>query len=172
MYFCNGITQRSYRNLFCNECLTKILLAIMSNEKAVNKNEKAMPEKIEGQRDVFISYKRKNASFATRLYDEIEKHGISVWVDLNKQYKEVGEEYQEKTLRVIIQARSQRPNNSRSNLFMILKSAKNLYVAMEQIISTLREFFNSLLSPYTKHNSYCYAVNGPVGCISIRKRLI
>ena len=66
----------------------------------------------------------------------------------------------ENILRNIIQAESQRPNNSRSNLFKILKSAKNLYVAMKQIISTLREFSNSLSPPYTKHNSHCYAVNG------------
>lgn len=66
----------------------------------------------------------------------------------------------EKILRNIIQAESQRPNNSRSNLFKILKSAKNLYVAMKQIISTLREFSFCLLSPYIKHDSHCYAVNG------------
>ena len=36
----------------------------------------------------------------------------------------------ENILRNIIQAESQRPNNSRSNLFKILKSAKNLYVSM------------------------------------------
>ena len=37
----------------------------------------------------------------------------------------------EKILRNIIQAESQRPNNARSNLFKILKMAKNLYVAMD-----------------------------------------
>ena len=37
----------------------------------------------------------------------------------------------EKILRNIIQAESQRPNNSRSNLFKILRSAQNLYVAMD-----------------------------------------
>ena len=37
----------------------------------------------------------------------------------------------ENILRNVIQAESQRPNNSRSNLFKILRSAKNLYVAME-----------------------------------------
>jgi len=37
----------------------------------------------------------------------------------------------EKILRNIIQAESQRPNNARSNLFKILKSAQNLYVAMD-----------------------------------------
>lgn len=46
--------------------------------------------------------------------------------------------------------------------------------SMEQIISTLREFSNSLSSPYTKHNSYYYAVNGEwmEKCIAIRNRLI
>ena len=46
--------------------------------------------------------------------------------------------------------------------------------SMEQIISTLREFSNSLSSPYTKHDSYYYAVNGEwmEKCISIRNRLI
>ena len=46
--------------------------------------------------------------------------------------------------------------------------------SMEQIISTLREFSNSLSSPYTKHDSYYYAVNGQwmEKCISIRNRLI
>lgn len=37
----------------------------------------------------------------------------------------------EKILKNIIHAESQRPNHSRSNLFKILKSAKNLYVAMD-----------------------------------------
>jgi hypothetical protein len=46
--------------------------------------------------------------------------------------------------------------------------------SMEQITSTLREFSNSLSSPYTKHSSYYYAVNGEwmEKCISIRNRLI
>lgn len=132
----------------------------------------------------------------------------------------------ESILRNIIQTESQRPNNSRSNLFKVLKSAKNLYVAMdvpdfawikqlkdhfglvafnktvgtadqtitpqvlftedslnrhssaplrsmEQIISTLREFSNSLSSPSTKHSSYDYAVNGQwmEKCMCIRNRL-
>jgi len=133
----------------------------------------------------------------------------------------------EKILMSIIQAESQRPSNSRSNLFKILKSAKNLYVAMDapdlawikqlkdnyglvafnkavgtadqtitpqvmftedslnshstaplksmqQITSTLRKFSNSLSSPYTKHDSYYFAVNGEwmEKCLSIRNRLI
>lgn len=45
---------------------------------------------------------------------------------------------------------------------------------MQQIISTLHKFSNSLSSPYTNHNSYYYAVNGEwmEKCISIRNRLI
>lgn len=46
--------------------------------------------------------------------------------------------------------------------------------SMEQIISTLRDFSNSLSSPYYKHDSYYYAVNGQwmEKCICIRNRLI
>ena len=46
--------------------------------------------------------------------------------------------------------------------------------SMQQIVYTLREFSNSLSSPYTKHDSYYYAVNGEwmEKCISIRNRLI
>ena len=45
---------------------------------------------------------------------------------------------------------------------------------MRQVVSALREFSNSLSSPYTKHDSYYYAVNGEwmEKCISIRNRLI
>lgn len=73
----------------------------MSSEKTLNKEEQAMPEKIEGKRDVFISYKRENAPFVTRLYDELERHDISSWVDLSKLHKEAGEEYQEKIRKAI-----------------------------------------------------------------------
>ena len=66
-----------------------------------NKKVQAMPEKIEGQRDVFISYKRENALFVTRLYEELERHNISAWVDLSKLHKEAGEEYQEKIRKAI-----------------------------------------------------------------------
>lgn len=46
--------------------------------------------------------------------------------------------------------------------------------SMEQIVSTLRDFSNSLSSPRTNHDSYYYAVNGQwmEKCISIRNRLI
>ena len=73
----------------------------MSNEQTLKKEVQAMPEKIEGKRDVFISYKRENAPFVTRLYEELDRHGISAWVDLSKLYKEAGEEYQEKIRKAI-----------------------------------------------------------------------
>lgn len=73
----------------------------MSNNKTIINKEQAMPKKIEGKRDVFISYKRENAPFVTRLYDELERHNISAWVDLSKLHKEVGEEYQEKIRKAI-----------------------------------------------------------------------
>jgi len=73
----------------------------MSNEQILKKEVQAMPEKIEGQRDVFISYKRENAPFVTRLYEEFERHDISAWVDLSKLPKEPGEEYQDKIRKAI-----------------------------------------------------------------------
>ena len=56
---------------------------------------------IEETKDVFISYKQENAPFVFRLYDELERHGISAWVDLDKLYIKVGEEYQEKIHKAI-----------------------------------------------------------------------
>ena len=58
-------------------------------------------DNIDGKRDVFISYKRENALFVTRLYEELDRHDISAWVDLSKLHKEVGEEYQEKIRKAI-----------------------------------------------------------------------
>lgn len=59
----------------------------MNDGKTKKQIEQAMPEKIEGHRDVFISYKRENAPFVTRLYAELERHNISAWVDLSKLVK-------------------------------------------------------------------------------------
>lgn len=73
----------------------------MGKEKLINTEHLTMPKKIDGQRDVFISYKRENAPFVTRLYDELERHNISAWVDLSKLHKEAGEEYQEKIRKAI-----------------------------------------------------------------------
>lgn len=68
----------------------------MNDEKTKKQIEQAMPEKIEGHRDVFISYKRENAPFVTRLYAELERHNITAWVDLSKLPKEAGQEYKDK----------------------------------------------------------------------------
>ena len=73
----------------------------MDNHKSLSRKDEALPKIIKGQRDVFISYKRENASFVTRLYAELERHGISAWVDLSKLHKEAGEEYQEKIRKAI-----------------------------------------------------------------------
>lgn len=73
----------------------------MNNEKAKKNIDEPLPKQIEGTRDVFISYKRENAPFVMRLYEELDKHGISAWVDLSKLPKEPGEEYQEKIHKAI-----------------------------------------------------------------------
>ena len=46
--------------------------------------------------------------------------------------------------------------------------------SMQQIVTALRKFSNTLSSPYTNHNSYSYAVDGQwmEKCITIRNRLI
>ena len=89
----------------------------MSNDIVIDKQEQAMPVKIMGKRDVFISYKRENAEFVTRLYEELERHNISVWVDLSKLHKEVGEEYTERIHHGI--------NSSKLFLFIYTKEIEN-----------------------------------------------
>jgi len=59
-------------------------------KRVIIDQEKSLPKKTEGKRDVFISYKRENAPFVTRLYEELERHDISVWVDLSKLHKGMG----------------------------------------------------------------------------------
>ena len=73
----------------------------MNNEEYKTIIGEPLPEHIEGKRDVFISYKRENAAFVTRLYEELDRHGISAWVDVSKLHKEAGEEYQEKIRKAI-----------------------------------------------------------------------
>lgn len=73
----------------------------MNNEETKMIIVEPLPDQIEGKRDVFISYKRENAAFVTRLYEELDRHGISAWVDLSKLHKEAGEEYQEKIRKAI-----------------------------------------------------------------------
>ena len=44
-------------------------------------NEKVVLPVIEGTKDVFISYKRENAQYVSRLCDEFESHDIKTWFD-------------------------------------------------------------------------------------------
>ena len=69
--------------------------------KVINNQEYPLIDSIDGKRDVFISYKRENAPFVMRLYEELESHNISAWVDLSKLHKEVGEDYREKIRKAI-----------------------------------------------------------------------
>lgn len=48
---------------------------------------------IEGCKDVFISYKRENAEFVSRLFAELKEHDIDAWFDLNELHRDVGKEY-------------------------------------------------------------------------------
>lgn len=54
-----------------------------------------VPEMI-GNKDVFISYKRENAPFVVRLYNELERHNIKSWLDLDRLHHNVGDKYEEK----------------------------------------------------------------------------
>lgn len=48
---------------------------------------------INGKKDVFISYKRENAPFVSRVANELDTHFINAWFDLNELHEDVGEEY-------------------------------------------------------------------------------
>ena len=51
---------------------------------------------IEGSKDVFISYKRKNADYIARLFEELKEHNIQAWFDLNELHQDVGKKYTER----------------------------------------------------------------------------
>lgn len=51
---------------------------------------------IEGSKDVFISYKRENANYVARLFEEFEDHNIKAWFDINELHHYVGKEYTER----------------------------------------------------------------------------
>lgn len=51
---------------------------------------------IEGSKDVFISYKRENAGYVSRLFSELKDHDINAWFDLNELHQDVGKEYTER----------------------------------------------------------------------------
>ncbi len=48
---------------------------------------------ITGGKDVFISYKRENAHFVSRLDHELKSHSIKVWFDLDELHEDVGDDY-------------------------------------------------------------------------------
>ena len=56
---------------------------------------------LRGQRDVFLSYKRENAYFVSRLDKELCEHNISTWFDLNELHEDVGKEYEKRIFKGI-----------------------------------------------------------------------
>lgn len=54
-----------------------------------------------GQRDVFLSYKRENANYVSRLEQELSEHSISTWFDLNELHEDVGKEYEKRIFKGI-----------------------------------------------------------------------
>lgn len=50
-------------------------------EFKINGNESISLQVIPDKKDVFISYKRENAPFVSRVANELEAHLINVWFD-------------------------------------------------------------------------------------------
>ena len=48
---------------------------------------------IDGNKDVFISYKRENANYVARLFEELKEHDIDAWFDLDELHQDVGKKY-------------------------------------------------------------------------------
>ncbi len=59
-------------------------------------NESVELPVIEGSKDVFISYKRENAPYVARLFEELSDHHINAWFDLHELHHDVGKEYTER----------------------------------------------------------------------------
>lgn len=59
-------------------------------------NQKIELTIIAGTKDVFISYKRENAPYVTRLSEELENHSIKAWFDMNELHYDVGKKYTER----------------------------------------------------------------------------
>ncbi len=59
----------------------------------IKENEVIMLPLLKGNKDVFISYKREDVSFVSRVATELSNHNIRVWFDLNELHEDVGEEY-------------------------------------------------------------------------------
>lgn len=73
------------------------------NPKQIFKSGDQLVELVfnEGKKDVFISYKRETVSYVARLAEELEKHGIYAWFDMNELHQYVGMEYTERIHRGI-----------------------------------------------------------------------
>lgn len=72
---------------------------------------------IKGKKDVFISYRRPNAAYVQRLFNELEDNGIKAWFDMSELHLDVGKEYTERIHRGI--------DNSEFFLLMYTNSGKN-----------------------------------------------
>ena len=89
-------------------------------------NEKVELPVIEGKKDVFISYKRENAAFVTRLFEELDSHEIKAWFDMNELHQDVGEEYTERIHKGI--------DNSEFFLLMYTKDVENSdFIIIEEL---------------------------------------
>lgn len=89
----------------------------------VNKKEIKLPV-IEGKKDLFISYKRENAPYVSRLAKELDDHNIKPWFDLNELHQDVGDEY---TMRI-----HKGIDDSNYFLLMYTKSVENSDFIIEE----------------------------------------
>lgn len=76
------------KNHYTNECVLE------------NGEYLSLPE-MDGNKDVFLSYKRENVRYVVRLYHELEKHFIKPWLDISELPQHVGDEYKDKIHRGI-----------------------------------------------------------------------
>lgn len=66
-----------------------------------NNGETISLASIVGTKDVFLSYKRENANYVSRLDKELSEHNISTWFDLNELHEDVGKEYENRIFKGI-----------------------------------------------------------------------
>lgn len=71
------------KNLYTNECIL------------TNGEHLSIPV-MEGNKEVFLSYKRENIKYVVRLFHELEKHFIKSWLDISELPLHVGDEYRDK----------------------------------------------------------------------------
>lgn len=72
---------------------------------------------IEGNKDVFISYRSSNAPYVSRLFKELDDHEIKAWFDKHELHQDVGEEYTQRIHQGI--------DNSTYFLLMYTKEVEN-----------------------------------------------